>query len=227
MNCPSGKIRRNSYTRKTSSGKTIRVKSNCIKAQSQSGKKRSDIDRKIMSRQSKEHKIARQKFGTPRCKKGEVIREGFFRRNSRNSRNSSRRSSRRNSRNSSRRNSRNSSRRNSRNSSRRNSRNSSRRGSWVAPTCIKARGQSRQTGKKGKKLFRLESGTLGEFGYSDIKNMSKKERRASLNRALESLKPLTVQRKLNAVSILQRNTNPKLSEIMREDMEWVRDKRNK
>jgi len=77
--CPKGYIKRSSYTRRTSSGKKIRVDSNCIMALSQSGDKRSDIDKVIMGRRRIIHKMARKKFGTPRCKSGEIIREGYKR----------------------------------------------------------------------------------------------------------------------------------------------------
>jgi len=72
MPCKKGFIKRSSFRRKTGS----RVKSKCIKATSQSGLKRSSIDKKIMSRLHKIHQLARQKFGTPKCKKGEIVREG-------------------------------------------------------------------------------------------------------------------------------------------------------
>lgn len=175
MPCPRGKIKRDSYTRKSSSGKTIKVSSNCIKAQSQSGKKRSDIDKKIVAQQDREHAEARRRFGTPPCPTGHVIREGF-----------------------------------------------NRDGTWVAPTCIKAKGLSKKTGVKGKKLFRLNSGTLGQFGYENIKNLSQKKRRSSLKKAMKHIKPLSVQRKLNAVAILQKNTNPEVTEILQKDIEWVK-----
>jgi hypothetical protein len=73
-----------------------------------------------------------------------------------------------------------------------------------------------------KKLFRLEKGTLGQFGYHDVKKMSKQERRNSLKRATKEIKPLSVRRKLIAVSTLQKNVDPKMSKIFREDADWVK-----
>jgi Family of unknown function (DUF5771) len=181
MDCPRGKINRSSYTRTTSSGKKIKVKTKCIKAQSQSGKKRSDLDKKIMAKKKREHTIARQKFGTPKCKKGYIIKEGYHKKSTSRS-----------------------------------------NGTWIPPTCAKARGSSAKRGTKGKKLFRLESGTLGQFGYKKVKKLSKSKRRSSLKKALRKLKPLSVQRKLNAVAILQKNIDPKLTNILRNDIEWVK-----
>lgn len=184
MKCPKGKIKRNSYVRKTSSGKKIIVNENCIKAMSQSGKKRSDIDKKIMSKKKREHTLTREKFGTPKCNPGEIIKEGYHKKASSKSKTS--------------------------------------KGTWVAPTCIKAKGSSKKRGSKGKKLFRLEQGTLSQFGYHDIKKLSKKDRRNALNRAINEIKPLSVRRKLIAVSTLQKNTDKKLSKIFKEDAEWVK-----
>jgi hypothetical protein len=185
MECSRGKIKRSSYIRKLSSGKKIRVNEKCIRAMSQSGKKRIDLDKKIMSREKREHTIARKKFGTPKCKKGEIVKEGYHKKKSSRS-----------------------------------------KGAWVAPTCIKAKGLSkkRSSNKKGKKLFRLEKGTLSQFGYSDIKKLSKKERRQSLKRAIGEIKPLSVRRKLIAVSTLQKNVDPKIAKIFREDAEWVKNR---
>ena len=81
MPCPSGMILRKGYTRKgyTRKGYTrnIHVKRGCIKAQSQSGLKRSTIDRAKIKKLQKIHNTMRKKFGTPSCKG--LIREGYIR----------------------------------------------------------------------------------------------------------------------------------------------------
>ena len=77
--CKKSFILRKSYTRKTKSGKKVKVQSKCIKSRSQSGLKRSDIDRKNLSQRKRIYSIARKKFGTPKCKSGEIIREGYHR----------------------------------------------------------------------------------------------------------------------------------------------------
>ncbi len=144
---------------------------------------RKEIDKKIMAQEKREHTIARQKYGTPECKKGQVVREGYFKSGSKKG---------------------------------------YRYGTWVAPTCITATGNAKKTGKKGSKLFRVNKGTLSQFGYTNIKQMSKKERRDSLKKAISTIDPLTVRRKLIAVSTLQKNTNPKLSQMLKDDSEWVK-----
>ena len=79
----------------------------------------------------------------------------------------------------------------------------------------------KKTGSKGKKLFRLESGTLGRFGYENVKSMSMSERRIALKRALTNMKPLSVYRKINALAILNRNTDPLMEKILLSDKKWI------
>jgi hypothetical protein len=92
----------------------------------------------------------------------------------------------------------------------------------VAPGCIQARGLSKKRGSKGKQLFILEKGTLGKYGYHDVEHMSQKERHDALHRALKDMSPLSVYRKLNAVYLVNRNTNPNISATFKTDSEWVK-----
>jgi hypothetical protein len=76
--CRKGSILRKGYTRHLKN-KTVRVRSGCIKAQSQSGLKRSSVDKAIMTKKRRIERLIRKRFGTPKCKSGEVIREGYTR----------------------------------------------------------------------------------------------------------------------------------------------------
>jgi len=78
--CRKGFILRNAYTRHLKK-KNIRVKSGCIKSQSQFGIKRSTLDKAIIRKKNKTYRLIRKKFGTPKCKNDEVVREGYTRRN--------------------------------------------------------------------------------------------------------------------------------------------------
>lgn len=81
-NCPSGYIKRNSYNRKSyerQDGVNVsgtHVKSGCIKATSQSGKKESEIQKKLLAQKSKLHSRADKKFGSIKCPKGQIERSG-------------------------------------------------------------------------------------------------------------------------------------------------------
>ena len=76
--CKKGSILRKGYSAKRGS-KTIRVKSRCIKAQSQSGLKRSVRDAQIIKKKMSQHRVASKKFGVPKCPKGQMVRAGYKR----------------------------------------------------------------------------------------------------------------------------------------------------
>ena len=76
--CKSGYVTRKAYTRRAGN-KKIRILRGCIKAQSQSGKKRSTMDRAIIKKRSKVHATMRKIYGVPKCKIGQVVREGYTR----------------------------------------------------------------------------------------------------------------------------------------------------
>lgn len=96
-----------------------------------------------------------------------------------------------------------------------------RRGVRVKPVCIRDRGKP----GKGERLFVLRRGSLRKHGYSAKK--SDVARHRALARAVRAEGYTPVIRKLNAVSILQMNTNPAVSKKMRRDMEYVQMRRDK
>jgi len=92
--------------------------------------------------------------------------------------------------------------------------------SWTKPECIKS-----QTGKseKGKKLITIiEKDVLGKFGYDDVKTLSPSERRRALRKAIKEIKPLSVYRRLVALSTLNKGKDKVLSNILKEDSEWIK-----
>ena len=176
--CKNGFIKRKSYTRKGT-----HVKSKCIRSTSKSGVKRSSIDKKKIKKEEKEHKIAREKFGTPDCKNKEIIKEGYYR------------------------------------NSYRKKTGSKVKGKWIEPTCVKSRVGS---SSKGKKLFVLEKGELGQYGYDDIKHISKMDRHKSLKKALKDIPALSIMRKLNALATLNKNQDIDAHNIFIEDRDWIK-----
>ena len=86
----------------------------------------------------------------------------------------------------------------------------------VKESCIKDLGKK----GKGEKLFTLKKGGLSKYGYSLKKSAS--QRRQSLKRSNKEFSKGTLIRKLNALSILQKNTNPVISRKAKHDMNWVR-----
>jgi hypothetical protein len=87
----------------------------------------------------------------------------------------------------------------------------------VASTCIKDRGSS----GKGIARFHLRKGTLSRFGYHNVLNLTKEERRKALRKAISRLKPLSVFRKLIAVRTLNKKVNPKLARLLSDDAKWI------
>lgn len=69
-------------------------------------------------------------------------------------------------------------------------------------------------------LFHLEKGTLSKFGYS-MKNTQVK-RHISLKKAIKSIKPLAIYRRLIALYILNKNRQPDNAKIFKNDAEWIK-----
>ena len=88
----------------------------------------------------------------------------------------------------------------------------------VPPKVITDRGKQ----GKGRKLFTLKRGALSKYGYKDVKTMTSAKRHSALKKAARSIKPLSLFRKLNAVALLNKNTNPKVSRIFKSDAAWVK-----
>lgn len=95
---------------------------------------------------------------------------------------------------------------------------STKTGKKVKPTCIKDRGLP----GKGVKLFDLDKDGLSKFGYKDVEGLTQLQRRRAIGKAIRKLKPLSVFRRLIALSTLHRNINTKLYKIFREDAEWIK-----
>ena len=73
---------------------------------------------------------------------------------------------------------------------------------------------------KGPKLIPIEKGKLSKFGYS-IKKSARARHRA-LKKAVEEYGALSVFRKLNAMVILRKRTQPKARRIFEEDRDWIK-----
>src|SRR3990167_6660134 len=90
------------------------------------------------------------------------------------------------------------------------------KGVYVPSTCIEDRGNP---GKGPKLLSGLKEGSLREYGYET--GLSLAQRHAALKRAVLAYSPGTVVKKLNAVAVLNKNTNPSLARIFNADKTWV------
>jgi len=68
----------------------------------------------------------------------------------------------------------------------------------------------------------LKKGLLTKFGYQNVTQLSQQERHEALKKAIRAYGALSVFRKLNAVYVYNRKTNPSHSKIFKTDSLWVR-----
>jgi len=191
--CPKGIIRRKGYITKRGS-KTVRVKPSCIKATSASGTKRSPKDLALIRQREKIQKEIGKKYGNVRCPPGQIERAGYTRRGYQR-----------------------------KGYVRKDGTvvKSTRVGkSEVPPVCIKDTGAP---GKGYKIKVVLEKGVLKKAGYASVKDLSLEQRHSALRKANKQIgNPLSLFRKLLIVSTLNRERDPKLAKIFRDDANWVK-----
>jgi hypothetical protein len=92
--------------------------------------------------------------------------------------------------------------------------------SWTKPQCIKS--QTGKSEKSNKLIVIMEKDVLGKYGYKHIKSSSPSERRNALRKALRDIKPLSIYRRLVALSTLNKGKDIMLSKILKEDSEWIK-----
>lgn len=93
-------------------------------------------------------------------------------------------------------------------------------GTTVPPTCIKSR-----TGRpKGASSVRIpvKPHILDKYGYEKVKEKTELQRHRALSRALEEMQPLELYRRLIALSTLNKRQDPDVSEIFRDDANYVK-----
>jgi len=89
-------------------------------------------------------------------------------------------------------------------------------------TGYKNKSKSRSSVKsKSKPLFHIEPGLLDKYSYYNVKSKSKISRHRSLNLALKDIPKLSLGRRLNALYVLNKNTNPSVGKIFKQDSIWV------
>lgn len=71
--------------------------------------------------------------------------------------------------------------------------------------------------------MKLKSGLLGVWGYHNVVHKAAPERRSALIRSVREggEPPLGLYRRLNALYVLTRVTNPRASLVFRRDRDWV------
>lgn len=86
--------------------------------------------------------------------------------------------------------------------------------------CIRNRGLPGKGPKEGEGIGKLRKGELVKYGYQY--RLSDSIRQEALKRAIKRFGPLSVYRKLNAVSKLSTRTAPDASTVFSKDRNWIR-----
>lgn len=100
----------------------------------------------------------------------------------------------------------------------------------VKPACVKDVGKPGKT-PVAKRIVSDDKFDLSIYGYKDITNMKADERRKALKKAMkdvtsseskdEHASAVKVMRRLNYLSILTKETQPTLSNILKSDRNWI------
>ena len=98
-------------------------------------------------------------------------------------------------------------------------------------TRIKRKSQKQKTRKAQKinktnktiknRIGTLRKGLLIKYGYENVTSLSVVQRHTALNKAIRAYGALSVSRKLNAVYVYNRKTNPSASRIFKADRDWT------
>ena len=81
---------------------------------------------------------------------------------------------------------------------------------------------TRRNKQKRSLIGTLKKGLLIKFGYQNVTQLSQQQRHEALQKAIRAYGALSVFRKLNAVYVYNRKTNPSHSRIFKTDRDWVR-----
>ena len=82
----------------------------------------------------------------------------------------------------------------------------------------------RSPSKKRGIIIIKNKGDLTKYGYKNVKKLSRKKRRESLDKAVKQYGRVTVMRKLGAIRALHYNKNKSLSNKFYSDLKYVQGK---
>jgi hypothetical protein len=170
-----------------------RVNPSCINATSASGKKTSDILKRYIKSKDSMHRAASKKFSKEAEKK---CAPGYIKREGYKV--------------------------GSHKSHSKSGKKTSVKSTWVAPACIRSQTGKNSSKNKSKVIVIMERDVLAKYGYDKIKGLSPKERKSALKNAIRDIKPLSVYRRLVALSTLNKNKDVDLYKILKEDAEWIK-----
>lgn len=94
----------------------------------------------------------------------------------------------------------------------------------ISSSCIRDRGL---LGKGPYILPIPKKGVLSQFGYEDVAQMTMRERRKALKKAIKKEGPLSVIKHLTLVANYNKRTNPVAHKIFKKDQQWISKERKR
>jgi len=197
--CPSGHILREPY--KTASGKCSQSrcirKTGILKGKSSEKSEHSFKAAKTRSKKALKMSMKRGLHVNTRCSKGQILRRGYTRMSY----------------------------------NRKKGVKTHYRHALVAPGCITKRGKSKRIHSEPSTRIYIDKDDhfLSEYEYHDVETKSKEERHQALHKLISHFLPIKgematynyVIKALNARYIVNKNTNPKVSRIFKEDQRTI------
>lgn len=89
----------------------------------------------------------------------------------------------------------------------------------IPASCIPDRGSPGKRSSPG--IGPLHKGEMAKFGYANVMSLSVADRHAALAKAVKAYGSLATWRKVNAVYVYTKNTNPVLSKKYDADRKWI------
>ena len=74
---------------------------------------------------------------------------------------------------------------------------------------------------KKNRIGTLRKGLLAKYGYHNVTELSQQQRHTAINKAIRAYGALSVSRKLNAVYVYNRKTNPSAARVFKADRDYV------
>lgn len=92
----------------------------------------------------------------------------------------------------------------------------------VKAQCVKDLGLPGKGPRSGEGIAPLREGELSKYGYKDVANLNREQRRAALKKAIAVYGALGVFRKLDAIAKLTLRTAPDAHTVFAADRDWVK-----
>lgn len=94
-------------------------------------------------------------------------------------------------------------------------------GTYIKSTCVIDKGKPGKTPKNKRVLPKPTPGSLGKYGYHDVKHTPAEIRRKALTKAVKDAGYATIIRRVNLIANYSKTSDPQLYKRMRSDIAWM------